>query len=1333
MMTNKDERDFIASEIKKRIIGPGYTEGVFACKSDASDEILDNRPIVMYTGGILYPQKSNEADDTIDVNDVSVIDDMLQTTNDGRESLFGDIDNTNADDVDDTDSESSRIDKESNQLDLGIADRADFKPSHIGVIFCVSEDTRSIDVDVKYGIYHVLDNTKKENDSILENVRVKLGRCSLEQLKNTFSYYDAYPNILTEIRLFGANKMEDLFFVDENNLTISPRRIFKRVDAQTHKDIYLQASSFPDLPRNKVARLLTKLFNNPTKSLDLPIGLDWEAVSTAIKEIEKLPSLGSLLQNNGWNNIISNLSYDNENKKVRITNGAFNIPENENLSSILFVDDPVKNHLLPLLLQYRYFHREQKILQTYSLSLDKKPEPYLLPDSNDSLRLHWKTMLRVDHNGKKHKYVQILLENAKKKIKKQLAEDFIHQAELKVSSSGILSYSEPHRSSIADKEYDVNEILYSDIKIYAKGVNCGAKWNITENTREVMTTYTPSQLAVAFNPESNKSSISDACDVFDLTIWSKLHKDEILNRFRDIAKAYEEWHKTQQVLADSNSVLNDTLNEQKEFLERLNENIDYLDSNEDAYRCFQLANTAMYIQMIISRDSYFKKNREMSEFTDNASFNDPTLWDRFKSGDQRPKYRPFQLAFLLMNVKSTFENEDPYRNDDVDLIWFPTGGGKTEAYLALTALTIAHRRLVSPNDDGISVVMRYTLRLLTAQQFERASFLICAMEYLRRHINDNKFSLGNSPITIGMWIGKASSPNKYDDLKQGKYRRFVRYLNGQPTDSSSANPFPISYCPWCGCKMITPGMNGRFINGYDRLSERNGGVIHCINQACTFQNTLPIMFIDEQLYETPPTLLFATVDKFAQLKDKKTGSLFGCREDNRRKPDLIIQDELHLISGPLGSLVGMYESMIEEVCTEHDENGQIIRRPKIIASTATTRNTQRLIKQLYARNVRSFPVSGVRYNDNFFSEALPKSESKRLYMGIAPTGHSASELEIRSIAAQIVAKELLFVSELKCAGVDLNNVTEVTYYLLAGQESSPLKAELDDYWTLVLYYNNLKSLGRAHSRIGQEIRSNAESMRRYLDEYPSLDFICRNFHQRTEEFTSRQESSRIKELLVDAEARTSLVQDNNHRIRVTSNMDIVQATNMISVGIDIARWNTMMIIGQPLTTAEYIQSSSRVGRTVDGLVINLYNPLRTRELSFYENYLPYHSAFYKHVEPLMATTFTEQTINKLVTNLYLCYMGAVKGYTRNSDVTDNDKENLKALLLSRCKKTSDNVFYGSLEEYIKKEVDEVYENFNNHPQTPFWRFMRDNGRDLSHPLMNSLRDIESDTYIYYDI
>lgn len=1330
MKTNKEKRDFIAAEISKRLIGPGYTEGVFACQDDASDEIMDNRPIVVYTGGILYPQKSSDPQEISDENEDDVSDYDIDAST---------IDSTDVNSVGiekNDDSDSSRFDKESNQLDLGISDRADFKPSHIGIIACVDERTQFVNVDVSYGIYHMLnDSSCKEDNEILQNVKVKLGRCSIQQLKETFKYYDTYTNLLAEIGLFGAHKMDDLFYVDEENLTISPHRIFRRTDS--NKDKYLQATSFPDLPRNKVAGLLIKLMYNPSTTYSLPVGLDWQSVSEEIKKIEVIPTLSDVLSANQWHTIIDNLSYEGRENTVRITCGSFTIPEGVNLGSILYVDDPVKTHLLPLLLQYRYFKREQKNLETYSLPLEKSVGYYLLPDSNDTLKLHWKTMQRIDSNGTKHRYVQILLENIKQKSSKQQSEDFVHQAQLKVSSPGIVSYSEPHRSSIADIEYDVNEILYSDIKVYAKGVNCGAKWNISNEIKEVMTTYTPEQLAVAFDPEAKNETVKNACDVFDLTIWSPLSKKQILNRFYKIADAYEIWHEMQCSKASGNQILNGILKEQEEFLERLRDNIDYLDKNDDSYKCFQIANTAMYIQMVISRDPYFKKNREMADLPLNDRFDDNTLWNRFKAGTSKPQYRPFQLAFLLMNVKSTFENDDTYRNDNVDLIWFPTGGGKTEAYLSLTALTIAYRRLSCPDDNGISVIMRYTLRLLTAQQFERASFLICALEYLRCHIlNDHNFlhySLGSSPITIGMWIGKASSPNHFKDMNSVKYARYIGYLLGNQNNVSSINPFPISYCPWCGCKMIAPGMNGRFINGYNNINDKKRGNIHCINDSCCFLDNLPIMFIDEQLYSTPPTLLFATVDKFAQLIDKETGEMFGCRIGNRHKPDLIIQDELHLISGPLGSLVGMYETMVEEVCTERDAQGNVIRRPKVIASTATTRNTQNLIKQLYTRNVRSFPTSGVRYDDNFFSNSLPIERCKRLYIGVSPTGHSASELEIRAIASQIVAKEKLISEELKSQGVDLNDVAAVTSYLMDGQASNGLRAELDNYWTLVLYYNNLKSLGRAHSRIGQEIKSNAESMRGYLEEYPSLDFICGGFDHRTEEFTSRQESSRIKELLVEAEARTALVQDVCHRMRVTSKMDIVQATNMISVGIDIARWNTMMIVGQPLTTAEYIQSSSRVGRTVDGLVINLYNPLRLRELSLYENYLPYHNAFYKHVEPLMATTFTEQTVNKLATNLYLCYMGAVKGYTRNNEVTDNDLQELKDILTQRGKGVSTGKYFPSLTQYMTGEVQKIYDDFGSHPNLSFKQFIQNRGNDLSHPIMNSLRDIESNTYIYYDI
>ena len=314
----------------------------------------------------------------------------------------------------------------------------------------------------------------------------------------------------------------------------------------------------------------------------------------------------------------------------------------------------------------------------------------------------------------------------------------------------------------------------------------------------------------------------------------------------------------------------------------------------------------------------------------------------------------------------------------------------------------------------------------------------------------------------------------------------------------TSNPFPISYCPWCGCKLESTA--DPRLHGYNR-----NGNLHCINASnCSFDE-LPIMYIDECIYKNPPTLLFATVDKFAQLTNEDRGKMLGAGT-NRRRPDLIIQDEMHLISGPLGSLVGMFETMVEEICTFRDTNGNV-RRPKIIASTATTRNTLSLIKQLYARQVRTFPVSGISYSDNYFSHVLKTSESKRQYMGLAPTGHSASELEIRTIAAEIVGKEKMISTYLLDKGVDLSSVDSV-YNALTNSQS--LIKEIDNYWSLVLYYMNLKSLGRTHSRIGQEILANAESMRKYLYEYPSLHLIKSRNQKRAQDFTTRQQTSTKK-------------------------------------------------------------------------------------------------------------------------------------------------------------------------------------------------------------------------------
>ena len=474
-------------------------------------------------------------------------------------------------------------------------------------------------------------------------------------------------------------------------------------------------------------------------------------------------------------------------------------------------------------------------------------------------------------------------------------------------------------------------------------------------------------------------------------------------------------------------------------------------------------------------------------------------------------------------------------------------------------------------------------------------------------------------------------------------------------------------------------------------------------------------------------LIFATVDKFAQLNTKTAGQLLGVGKDTR-KPDLIIQDELHLISGPLGSIVGLYETLVEELSTEKDNNGNIIRKPKIIASTATTRNTKLLGKQLYARNIISFPASGVRYSDNFFSHILDADKSLRLYMGLAPTGHTAAELEIRAIASELVAKEKLITEWLKSQGISLNNRVAIISALTS---NGKLIKDLDLYWTQVLYYMNLKSLGRTHSRISQEIKATLENMKRFTESYPELSFISDGFYVRNTEFTSRQNSAQVKHLLIKADEATQISESQPNIWKVESQMDLVQATNMISVGIDIERWNVLMMVGQPLTTAEYIQASSRSGRRHKGLVVNLYNPIRARELSYYENYTSYHQVFYKFVEPLSATTFTEMTLDKLILNLYVGYMVLILNKDTVGAVTISDKNQFIKWLQNRASCAGS----ANINSSILLIVDNIFNKLSKLSNHSFAKL--NTKKDLLPKanlanLMKSLRETEPNTYLLYE-
>jgi hypothetical protein len=581
-----------------------------------------------------------------------------------------------------------------------------------------------------------------------------------------------------------------------------------------------------------------------------------------------------------------------------------------------------------------------------------------------------------------------------------------------------------------------------------------------------------------------------------------------------------------------------------------------------------------------------------------------------------PRWRPFQLAFLLMNLGGIADPRSPER-EVVDLLFFPTGGGKTEAYLGLAAFTLILRRLRNPGlaSAGVSVLMRYTLRLLTLDQLSRGATLICALELERKK---DPSRLGTWPFEIGLWVGRGATPNRMGRRGEGDresaYRRTVAFLN----DDRKRSPIPIENCPWCGTKFT----RNSFSLVPDATQPRDLRVA-CVSRSCAFRGDtpLPIVAVDEPLYRRLPCFVIATVDKFASLPwVGRVGALLGrvdrydedgfygpCDPAAGRRleqpllpPDLIIQDELHLISGPLGTMVGLYETAIDSLCTR-DVSGHRVR-PKVVASTATVRRAESQIRALFGRaHVEIFPPPGPDRRDTFFSEVVPSSKKNaRLYVGVAAHGRSPKVMLLRTYLPLLAAAQRLY------------------------QEAGGARTAdnpVDPYMTLVGYFNSLRELGGSRRIVEDEIGARLKGYARRLRVGETAgSFVDRSISYDVVELTSREDTSRV----ADAKRRLALA------FREDDRVDVALATNMISVGLDIVRLGLMVVFGQPKTTAEYIQATSRVGRddARPGLVVTLLNVHRPRDRSHYERFAAYHESFYRAVEATSVTPFAPRAIDR---------------------------------------------------------------------------------------------------------
>lgn len=696
-----------------------------------------------------------------------------------------------------------------------------------------------------------------------------------------------------------------------------------------------------------------------------------------------------------------------------------------------------------------------------------------------------------------------------------------------------------------DEEQQSSALLYRNSPEYAVGHTCSASWETdASGIVSLKSNWLPIEEVPIASPNGDMdffgSVVTPGADYVLGAEWlSATPETELFKGLRQLCECYSAWITAQETKigglpSEHRKAARTHLDSCGSAADRMREGIDFLTGDPQALIAFRLANRALWLQ------NEWKRKQDPRIGT--------LIW------------RPFQLAFAILCLKSATEQEDPARKV-MDLLWFPTGGGKTESYLLLTAFVIFLRRIRAKGaaeGAGVTVFMRYTLRLLTAQQFQRAASMILACDMIRRgdHICPNAQVPAHfekdTAISIGLWVGQDTTPNRIEDV------------------GVKSSPAQVAICPIC---------NGELDWSIDHSGTKV--LARCTDGVC-FANGpaghLPFWTVDDDIYRELPSLLIGTADKFVQIVSKpQTGRLFGLGDAVRQPPDLIIQDELHLISGPLGTMTGLFETAIDEMCSRGGH------RPKIIGSTATIRRAHEQIRALFDRDALQFPPPGLDQSNSGFAVTL-SGQPGRLYVGVTSAGRTASYIY------QAIASSLM----------------------QAAADPAIIESDEDYYWTMVGYFNSLRELGSASIIMQDDVTHSIGLIAERRGE------TARHL-QPPLELTSRVKSDEIKDRLRELE-----------RPRKSGEAaDIVLASNMISVGMDIPRLGLMLVNGQPKTIAEYIQATSRVGRgRVPGLIVTLYNSNKMRDRSRYEAFSTWHGALYRDVEATGVTPFAPRARDK---------------------------------------------------------------------------------------------------------
>jgi len=856
----------------------------------------------------------------------------------------------------------------------------------------------------------------------------------------------------------------------------------------------------------------------------------------------------------------------------------------------------------------------------------------------------------------------------------------------------------PRPFSQLDSDEQSLALLYRESATWAIGHGCAAGWDAEPDQApdKIFTDVMPAVQIPSITPDIKKIGCDEQIRL-SMRLLATLPDDlegPAWQSLTNLADEYSSW--IQQNRDDANLLTPELravairhLDVCNACLCRINAGITALRNDQHIRTAFKLANLSMLLQQITTKQLSkrpLRWDKSSNMVVPDGDYKTP--WDVYQQGNENSDiglWRAFQIAFLLMSIGGVSNGYDPDR-EIVDLIWFPTGGGKTEAYLAVMAFYMFHQRLLmqdddnTPKRDGTNVLMRYTLRMLTTQQFQRAASLICAMEYLRR--NPTYHGMGDIPgkrFSLGLWIGSAASPNDVAQAKTDVGRFRQGHIQG--------NPLILTECPWCKAeigryKANTPPRGVRQ-NQWNNMRTRGisdvnaeGPLLHCTDGRCAFglenwEHWIPVEVIDERIYKHPPSLVIATADKFAMIAYRPdAGAIFGRNTVNNEKrqthvpPGLIIQDELHLISGPLGTMYALYEGIFERLCS-YRINARWIK-PKLIASTATIRGAADQVKSLYARDqMQLFPSPGLKMGDSFFGKYARDARGKllpgRLYLGIHANDYgSVMTTQVRAFSSALF----------RPYAFDANS--------------------RDPWWTLLAFYNSIRELAGAKTLFDSDIRSRLKFLFN-RENYPADN---RRNLPRVEELTSRLSQTEI----VDMMDRLSIRYDTDPG-RV---IDACLASSIIEVGVDIDRLSLMGVVGQPKTTAQYIQVTGRVGRRWwerPGLIIMIYNPSKSRDRSHYEQFHSYHRRLYERVEPTSVTPFALSAIQRALPGALIAWArqhGTAN--VQNLAVYENEIDAAHELLQERCQIVQNEADMARSLQELTRVRDELKAKWGLNPQ-----------------------------------